>query len=382
MKQVNALMQRYDTGFSLVELLVYMVILGILMGLVVSSFNGTMQRSAQQTSITQTNTATNIGLELLRSDVANAGFGLPWQWSSSSGITYTENDFLGNASEIPSAFSSEDDSTNSLNESDYLVIRGTNVARDAGSQKCGYVGRDSSHTVKIYSTCADSFTAGDRVMVVLPVNSAGEYRELVTEGATYSTYVTDTGLADESLVPEATSNDPDGEKYLVYGLDEANDPKRPFNRTDYFISNTTVPSRCAPNTGVLVKATENQSDDSFTSTPIVDCVADFQVVYYCDTDGDGGWDTRLAASGLQSLTAQEIRSEVKLIGIYVLTHEGGADRNFTYTTNPMNVGEVDATGTTLKAGRTFDLSAKIGDTWPRYRWKVESLTITPENLNE
>ena len=120
----------------------------------------------------------------------------------------------------------------------------------------------------------------------------------------------------------------------------------PFNRADYFISkidesgNNIVPKRCAADTGVLVKATVNHSDGTFTYLPLLDCVADMQVIYCLDTTGDGRCDTLHAdpATGtidsysddLTALTAQTIREQVKQVRVYILAHEGQKDTTFTY----------------------------------------------------
>jgi len=383
MRQLNKSFHRNQSGFSLIELIVYMGILGILMTLVVMSFTKTMQRSAQQTNIAETKIETNVGLEILRADLEHAGFGLPWIWQTPALLNYNEPNPLADVPNIPRALISADTSASSLNNSDYLVIRATNATRGVSSQKCGYVGRagDATHSILVQSTCEDSFATGDRVIVIRPEIGSGEYRQLVMDGATYFTAIASgTSLADDDFAPIDTPNDPDGEKYLVYGLNDDANIRRPFNRTDYYISNANVPTHCAPNTGVLVKATVNQADDNFTIMPIVDCVADFQVLYYRDTNGDGGWDTRENASGLSALTAEQIRNQVTAIRFYVLTHEGGIDRSFTFTNGTVNVGEVNAAGTTLLAGRTFDLSATIGGDWRNYRWKVDSMAITPKNI--
>ena len=73
---------------------------------------------------------------------------------------------------------------------------------------------------------------------------------------------------------------------MMYGVDQDTNLRMPFNRADYFISNTNAPSRCAPNTGVLEKVVVNQSDGRLTNfLPLVDCVADMQVIFRLDTDG-------------------------------------------------------------------------------------------------
>ncbi|MGC9022877.1 MAG: PilW family protein, partial [Dissulfurimicrobium sp.] len=145
-------------------------------------------------------------------------------------------------------------------------------------------------------------------------------------------------------------------------------------RADYFISNANVPAHCAPNTGVLEKATINQADGGQTFLPLMDCVADFQVAYRLDTNGDGVVDTITGANGLNGLTAEQIRDQLKEVRVYVLSHEGNMDRNYTYPNSKVIVGD-DAT-----TGHEFDLAATIGGNWQNYRWKVYTLSVKPENL--
>ena len=387
----NTLCRRNDSGFSLIELIIYMALLGILMTMVFSSFTPVMQSSSQQWRIAKTKVETGIGLDLLRSDLEHAGFGLPWEFPV--GVTpspYLEPNppvapaAMNDAPNVPKALASEDNSAFSMNGSDYLAIKAANVVIGVSSQKWGLLGRDAAHNVNVQSLSDDAFVSTDRVIVIRPEVSPGEYRQLVTDGTpNYFTQATSAALT--SFAPPETPNDPNGVQYLLYGLDDIN-LSRPYNRTDYYINNAGMPARCAPGTGTLVKATLNQANNSFTIMPIVDCVADFQVVYYLDTNGDGGWDARADASGLNGLTAKQIRDQVKSIRCYVLTHEGGVDRTYTQPLDPVtglptiNVGEVDTNGVTLLAGRAFDLNANIGLTWNNYRWKVYGLAVTPTNL--
>lgn len=383
-----------ESGFSLIELIIYMAILGILMTAVVISFTDTLRRSARQTSIAETKIETGVGLELLRADLEHAGFGLPWQFPSVP-IPYSEPSdspfnpgadtllaSLADVPNVPRALNSQDASASSLNGSDYLVIRAVNVIRDVSGQKWGYVGRDINHNNTVRSMSNDNFISGDRVIVIRPESSPGEYRQLVMDGTTYINSMPNppTSLTDDDFAPSATPNDPDGERFLVYGVNNAA-IRRPFNRTDYYISNTNVPTHCAPNTGVLVKVTANHTDDNLSAPmPIVDCVADFQIVYYRDTDGNGGWDQRSNANDLNGLSAEQIRDQVKAVRYYILTHEGSLDRSYTYPNATINVGEVAADGATLHAGRTFAIDATIGGNWANYRWKIDSMAVTPKNL--
>jgi hypothetical protein len=131
---------------------------------------------------------------------------------------------------------------------------------------------------------------------------------------------------------------------------------------------------------VLVKApirhvTGGNNYDTYL--PFLDCVADMQVIFGLDNDGDGDFEPTVSADGysddISAFTAQQIRDQVKEVRVYILAHEGQRDPNFTYTTNPVTVGE-------FAMGRDFDLAAIIGANWQNYRWKVYSMTVHSLNL--
>lgn len=395
MKEHRKTHSRNQSGFSLIELLVYLAILGILMSAVVISFTTTMKQTAQQSNIAETQIETGVGLEFLRADLENAGFGLYWQQSGVPNpyIEPLDSSFnsgadtlltpLADVPNIPKAFSSTDAlgvaPFISLNDSDYLVIRATNVIRGVTGQKWGYVGRDAAHLPAVQSLSSDTFASTDGVIVILPEIGPGQYRQLVLDTVNPNYITNPTSAAMTSFAPSATPSDPDGVKHLVYGLNVSTSVRRPFNRTDYYISDANVPNHCAPNTGVLVKATVLQSADTFDIMPIIDCVADFQVVYHLDNGA--GVQTSANANGLNGLTAEQIRDQVKSVQCYILIHEGGIDRSYIYPNASINVGEVAADGVTLVAGRSFPLSTTIlGGNWANYRWKVVSMAVTPKNL--
>ena len=392
MKQFTNMVFRDRSGFTLIELLVYMAILGVLMTAIMSSFINTLQGSAKQSSIAETKIETIIGMNLLRIDLEHAGFGLPWQFPTPPN-PYSEpgGAVLGPLADAPNnpprALISIDaaPAANSLNNADYLVIKATNVTRGNTGQKWGQV---SSNSVQSMINAPNQpvdptlqINNNDRLIVLRPINGSGELRQLVMNGANYIAQTNNAGTTmTAGFAPDATPNDPDGERFLVYGLNDDAQISRPFNRADYYINNANIPEHCAPNTGVLVKATLNQANNNFGILPIMDCVADFQIVYYLDTDGDGGWDQRAEADGLDGLTAAQIRDRLKSIRFFVLTHEGRVDRDYTHPNVNVNVGEVTDNGNALLAGRVFDLNAFIGGDWANYRWKVESMAITPKNL--
>lgn len=345
------------------------------MALVMVSFTQTMRRSGQQSSIAETAIEAIIGLGLLRIDLEHAGFGLPWEWEDDIGMDYTEPDpFSGEPREVPLALSSADFSADSLHRADYLVIRGTNIARGQASQKWGYVGRDGLRNIQLRAVGGDDFVPGDRLLVIRPQTNTGDLRQLLMNGNNY--FFTQNNI--DKVAPPSTTNDPDGDKYLVYGLNDDNDISRPFNRVDYFISGVNLPSQCAPNTGVFGKRQGNQANNNGVFMPVVDCVADFQVVYYMDTNGDGGWDEVFDANGIAGLSAAQIRDQVKAIRCFILTHEGTMDTSYTYPDAEIMVG---GTINNKSVGRTFNLADSIEGDWANYRWKVHSVTISPRNFH-
>jgi len=161
-------------------------------------------------------------------------------------------------------------------------------------------------------------------------------------------------------------------RFVIYGVDPDTNLRMPFNRADYYIQRpASIPQACAPNTGVLYKATINQSNGALNPEPLVDCVADLQVIYRLDTNNDGTIDSTV--NDISGLTAQQIRDRVKEIRVYILSHEGQKDGAFKFASSTITVGE-------FGVGRTFNLSSTIGSGWENYRWKVSTLVVKPRNL--
>jgi hypothetical protein len=170
---------------------------------------------------------------------------------------------------------------------------------------------------------------------------------------------------------------------IIYGVDPDTDLRMPFNRADYYVSTSVViPGRCASGTGILMKAIVNQGltgvgagGFSGSSLPLLDCVADMQVVTYLDQviPLDGIAET--FSNGLSLPDAQTIRDQLKEVRVYILAHEGQRDTSYTHTTNPMLVGE------SAILGRNFDFATHGIADWQNYRWKVYTLVVRPNSLN-
>jgi hypothetical protein len=150
----------------------------------------------------------------------------------------------------------------------------------------------------------------------------------------------------------------------------------PFNRADYYISTTVDrPTHCAQGTGVLVKAIVSQANGGFNGLdmlPLLDCVADMQVVTYLDTNVDGQWETM--SNGLNLGSALNVREQLKEVHLYILAHEGLRDMTYTQPSNIILVGQ------SAILGRNFDLTTLADPDWQHYRWKVYRLIVRPDNL--
>ena len=225
--------------------------------------------------------------------------------------------------------------------------------------------------------------ATDRVIVLIPGGTTNQ-RTLVVNSTAFST--TFSGVTSLPWRPVD-----DTETRLVYGVDPDYALRMPFNRADYFIStsdesgNNIVPKRCAPDTGVLVKATVNQNNGNLTYLPLLDCVADMQVIYGLDMMRTGTLNPGVSGStdgysdDLTALTAQNIREQVKQVRVYILAHEGQKDTTYTYPSSTVILGKDISPSGIL--GSAFDLAAAIGDPdYKYYRWKLYTIIVTPNNL--
>jgi len=370
-------MIRNKAGFSLVELLITMLMSGLVIAAASSAFIGLLGHSRTQSKIVESN-ENMIGLDIMRRDMESAGYGLTWDnptpisYSESATNPFSLNDAPNGA---PRAIANQDNVTtysspnDIFNGSDYLVIKAVNVARNDTCERWSYI--RSGNVVNQWNSANanENFKSTDRVIVLDPKNKGTRPLILSSTGAFFTTYNAG-ALADSTFAP----GDPN-DTYLVYGVSGSTDPVRPFNRADYYIARpATIPSRCAPNTGVLYKATLN-ADGTLNPQPIVDCVADMQVIFGLDNDGNGAFQSGIGTpadgytstlSGLSS--AQQIRTRVKEVTVYILTHEGGRDLNYTHFTNTITVGA-------FGLGRTVSLGSNLN-----YRWKVYQIPVKPFNL--
>lgn len=375
-------------GFTLTELIVVMGIFVTVMLITSSSFKTIVNRSSQQSKSVETQIGGIVGLEIFRADLVQAGFGLPWEFRSTpSAATYLEaadttyNDATGDP---PRAIISG--LNNSLfgtyTGSRYIVIKSATVAASETSKKWTNVSyAEGAKKITSWGDPHRDFAANDKVIVVKnSLNTNPPTRQLMVAnlsdslilpaGSFYTTFNNYSALT----LPHR-----DGDTFQVYGIASAATAaiRMPFNRADYYISNSSaedVPVFCAPNAGVLYKATINHADGSRNKMPLLDCVADMQIVYGLDNNGDGTIDQYGdSPATTASPSAADIRSQLKEIRVYILAQDGKKDLIFSYPSSSVEVGE------TLDGvfwGRRYP----IKDAYKNYRWKVYTIVVRPNNL--
>ncbi len=378
-------MIKREDGFSLVELMITMIVFVFFIAAASQVFTGLLTQFKQQSKMAETNIEGMVGLEMLRQDIEGAGYGLPWfgliAYNEADGDPYSLNDSPTTA---PRAVLSKNNATfsspnNIFDGSDYLVIKAVNVGRnDACNKWTALSSALPSPYFKTWTPATENLANSDRVIVLRPGTTDADARTLVVNCSAFSTT-----LGGVSSTPWRSTDL--SETRLVYGIKPegtpASNPRMPFNRADYFILNANVPQRCAPHTGVLEKATVDHADGGFTYLPLLDCVADMQVIYALDNDEDGDFEDGVGGDVYNEdittvpLTAQQIRKRVKQVRVYILSHEGQRDATYTYPSSTIDLGG------DVSLGGTFNLATKIGDPeYKYYRWKLYTIVVTPHNL--
>jgi prepilin-type N-terminal cleavage/methylation domain-containing protein len=409
-------MKRKDRGFTLVELLISMVMFVLVISAASQVFTALLTQFKQQSKIEESQIEGLIGLALLRHDIYHAGYGLPWRLG---GATYTEAgpetlttwvdrefndgppagdspdnprqaDLTLGISFAPGAIRSEDGdgivfNNSTLYSTDVLAVKSMNVSRNAVANRWTRLDIDDE---KRDDLSGDSFEISDRVVVIAPGGTDEVRRTLVIGDPVtgdWSTRYDDT--ADFTPVDE-------GINFIVYGIKpqgDGSEPKRPFNRADYYlrIPDENFPSRCAPGTAILYKGFISHSDaqDGLipAELPLLDCVVDMQVVYRLDPGAiPAGVNEFESAYYTNTLTAAQIREQVREVRIYILAHEGQRDASFNFQSHHANGDSVVTVGPRVGEpgegeGRDFDLDGLIVD-WEDYRWKVYTLVVSPINF--
>jgi prepilin-type N-terminal cleavage/methylation domain-containing protein len=372
-----------NRGFTITELIIVMAIFMVVIMVTTQSFNTAVGQMKQQSKSAETQIEGIVGLEMFRADLEQAGFGLPWVFQSTPNASiYTEmtaGDTLADLtatkdfSNPPRAILSG--ATTFNGGSKYLVIKSVAVGTSATAKKWTTVRYDGNTKIETtWGSAERDFTApakaNERVIVIRTTFSNGvPTRQLAVNSSTgnfstvFDNYTTMT-------FPRTT-----GDVFQIYGVDPGSNLHMPFNRADYFISNSgPMAPTCAPNTGILFKAVANQSGTSFTKIPLLDCVADMEVVYGLDNAQAGFINSHITTAPAD---AETIRTQLKEIRVYILAQEGQKDPSYSYPNRYVNVGENFGGGL---QGRVFDLETISPTEWKKFRWKIYTIVVRPKNL--
>jgi len=362
-------MNRRNAGFTLVEMLMVIVIFGFVLAGASQMFVSMLTTQRQQSKIAETNIEGIIGLELLRQDLGKAGYGLPWNgltgYSEAAGDPYTLNDAATTLAPRGIVSVNNVSSGTALAGTDYLVIKAINVATNAACSKWTFLSSGATATTTLWTPGSENLGQSDRVIVLSPgMPTSSVARTLVTPG---------TG-ARFSAVTTYADTGADKETRIVYGVDSdaaLTSLRMPFNRADYYVKrpSTGMPQRCAGGTGNLYKAVVSQSNGQMTEMPLLDCVADMQVIYRRDLDGDG--DPENWIQDISTSNAQQIRDQVKEVRVFILAQEGQMDSNYIHPVNSIQVGDTGY-------GSVFNLSGITNG--KNYRWKIYTLVVKLDNL--
>jgi len=432
-------MQQSQKGFTLVEMLIVTVIFILVIMAASSSFNVLLTQMAKLTKSEESNIEGVVGLEMLRHDLQQVGFGLPTAYLDPA-PTYIEasvapaDDYNDAPSGVPRAVVAADNLPTGvefedtvdgvtyalLAGTDYLAAKGITLGMNDTAQRWTYV--SLGVTPQLWQDAHLNLVKDkDQVVVIKKTvsNDKSTVSQMIYDPDSPDTYWTTFVPAG---LPPAFSPIMAQEMFYIYGIctndagasAPCNALSMPFNRSDYFVATPNaadrVPTYCAPGTGILYKARVTHDEIATTGyaagalqpMPLLDCVADMQVVYGWDlVDDDNVIDTWSAPnqkpdgtglfgkqSGTASQTAvqaaiqspEEVRAKLKIVKIYLLAQVGRRDRNYTFMGTDVagqpqriRVGNLDADGF---VAHEYDLSAAQRN----YRWKVYQLVVRPHNL--
>jgi prepilin-type N-terminal cleavage/methylation domain-containing protein len=396
-------LKRDIRGFSLIELIITMAVTVVVLAMASQILVALITQFKQQGKVAETGIESVVGLEIMRRDLQSSGYGLAGavfngtdfdstDWSILTGYTEatiaSANSFNDAPNSPPRALIANNPAFTTLNDSDYLVIKSVTAARNDTSGKSHLLDSDNNANSWSHPTAAiantENLTATDKVIVVSARDE--DFITLIQSGGIYNTTFNNTS---------AYAPSDSWETRIIYGIDPSA-MSFPFNRVDYYIMNSldgvTVPSRCAGGTGILMKRVLKHSDGTFGSAneamPILDCVADMQVILGLDMNGNGVAETMASAGGTAISSSEgatvgtvqaalnspaEIRDKLKLIKVFVLAHEGQRDPKYQYSKASVVVGESGL-------GRVFDFAAIGIPSFADYRWKIYTLSEKPKAL--
>jgi prepilin-type N-terminal cleavage/methylation domain-containing protein len=446
-------------GMTLIELLVSVAIVMIIIGAATTTYLKILRTYKTQGRLAEGYMANLTGLEMLRYDIENAGFGLPANLNGATNseavAVNPETDF--NAAHNPNPTPPYDPSL--LNDpqpnpprafahldnqgpgiggnhySDVLSIKSSLANISATSKKwsmisiapnVGYPGNPNPK-VKLWGGSAPNkdmdFTSVPLADNFIVLDNNGN---LQLNGAqwcfAFNASAPDTGLyKNTNTMPAGFPSPASQYVYYMYGIDNPNNNpagvhRMPFNRVDYYLDRiqSDFPSTCDKNTFTLYRSVVDQATgDLVIQSPMIDCVADFQVAFGLDPNGAGTSPTNPNLTGdpvspiqwqknLAGMTAAQIQAQLREVRVFILYQEGlGAtskspdflfsgtlnlgDQVIAYALdqadypNPTNNNFTQWSPAPIPAAGTLNQFTPTGSD-QQYRWKIIEMAVKPMNL--
>jgi type IV pilus assembly protein PilW len=307
-------------GLSLVELLVTIVITLILISAIYLSYLTLFKTSQRETVSSEAQIEKAVALEIMRLDIEHAGYGI-----------------ATNSKDLPIEWNGT-----------MLTIRSVYNVANEKTNKWGVVKCDSSGNYHIITAEPEDFTNSDYVVALEPIGGSTKY---VFNGKF------------KDLCSSVTAN----RYYLLFSYDGnvTNGCSDQFcNKISYYLKESTaIPNYCLTNS-TLIRQSNGRK------TPLVYCVYGFTVRFDW---GNGTVEENKAMLLTNSTTsASEIRENLKLVRVYLLTQEGGYDPNYL---SPENF-TVEVDGKSV----SFSLPGNPNSKLRHCRWKVITLSVKPMDL--
>lgn len=390
---------RTNKGFTLVEMIIVMLIFVIVIGITGDAFNRIVTKALSLTKTAETNISGIVGLELMRVDVESAGYGLPWSFSQTiayyeaagvPGVALNDNarTYASDPTQdtVPRAIMSTNNVVSAnqevvFNGSDVLAVRGQSLATNAASKRWTFIESkvlpSTNPSPTHYTWSADNLESSDKVVLVNPVVNLKPANQLVVNSSTGVWQMPFNKYTSIGRPPVYNDAEKKSDAYIIYGVNGSTsiaNLRMPFNRADFYVRRPAtsengwvkLPQRCNPDSGVLFKGVIGHTSGVYDELPLLECVLDMQVVYELRTAGTS---MQTDSDDISALTPKEVREQVKAIKVYILTHDGGRDNNYTYPNATIGVGPGD-----------YNFATNGISNWQNYRWRVYQIVARPSNL--
>jgi prepilin-type N-terminal cleavage/methylation domain-containing protein len=382
---MNMDMKKNISGITLIELVVVLAIFSVVMAGLYSSYSALMQQGVKEFRRTASSVETEISAGILERDIMMAGYGLAEDYSMAP-------------TQAPLPWPRAAQATEGgVGAPDTLTLMGTAIGMNTrAAQGWTYVETAATGVPPTFKQWADQredVNVLDAVLIMEP--STKKLLTLPPSDCFFIYNGNNNNVISTGASQPYTFDNAYQQGTVLYGLYSTATPTplptQPMYAVRYY---TTAPganllSSCEPNTMTLFRAESRRSNTPGNligeSSPLFNCVLDFQVAFGLDTDENGDIDTwdngGVVAQTYGGVTGPKVLNRrLKQIRVYILAQEGTRDATYTYS-NPdpafapgiIRVGDLTLTG---GVGRNITLTAAQRN----YRWKVHSFALTPRNV--